>query len=258
MSTASRGSHGDHSTGSHHSDPNNDLDPDFDDLEVNNNQEQSPGGQLQGRGDKTEAWWSVGEYLEGRGLALTHQSAKFTLTGNRVFGQQQPEEVWDLTDSIAELYEKSQQQDGGSASLQRNKGAGHSKGTGSEAALLEKDVNVEEWLNDDSSHGFIRVYPASLGAVHINSSQLVPCSLSTSAHRICLMLGISINALHVQMNGDVIRRLDPYEHPLALQNELLSGLGYTDLGRIQHEGATADLAYLIRFYAGGSRTHCCW
>ena len=86
--------------------------------------------------------------------------------------------------------------------------------------------------------------------VGYSKSQMVPCTLSTSAHKICLMLGISLNALHVQLNGDIIRRLDPYEHPLVLQNEYLAGLGYNDIVRIQEEGTKEDLGYLIRFYAG--------
>ena len=66
------------------------------------------------------------------------------------------------------------------------------------------------------------------------------------------MLGISLNSLHVQYNGDIIQRLDTYEHPLMMQNEYLVGIGYCDLDRIQEEGTNEDLGYLIRFYYGKS------
>ena len=51
----------------------------------------SQGGGRGGR-DRTEAWWSVGEYLDtGTSVGLTHQNAKLTLTGNRVFANQKEE-----------------------------------------------------------------------------------------------------------------------------------------------------------------------
>lgn len=46
------------------------------------------------------------------------------------------------------------------------------------------------------------------------------------------------------------RRLDPYEHPLVLQNEYLSKIGFHDVYRIQKEGLSVELGYLIRFYSG--------
>ena len=186
--------------------------------------------------ERTQAWWSVGEYLEnGHGAPLTHQSAKFTLTGNRVFANYK-EELWDLSDSLMELYEANQTANL-NATLQIAKKGKH----------LNKHVDVREWLMKDTTHGFIRVYAPE---TDFSKSQLIPCTLSTSAHKICLMLGISLNALHVQLNGDIIRRLDPYEHPLVLQNEYLAGLGYNDISRIQNDGVGEDLGYLIRFYAG--------
>lgn len=97
------------------------------------------------------------------------------------------------------------------------------------------------------THGYIQVHAPD---TNFSRSQLIPLTLSTSAHKVCLMLGISLNALHIQLHGDIIRRLDPYEHPLVLQNEYLAGLGYSDISRIQHEGLMDDLCYLIKFYAG--------
>ena len=165
---------------------------------------------------------------------MTHQSAKLTLTGNRVFGSDNQEEVWDLTDSLAELYEASY-----ANTLHHKK-----------QKSLEK-IDIKEWLEKDSSHGFIRVYPPDMSC--FTNSQLVPCTLSTTAHKICLILGLAVNALHIQLNGDKVRRLDPYEHPLVLQNEYLAALGFSDVSRIQQEGAKENLAYLVKFYSG---TYC--
>ena len=192
--------------------------------------------------ERTQAWWSVGEYLEnGRTKPLTHQSAKLTLTGNRVFGNNYSEDLWDLSDSLLELYEANQNANL-TATLQLTK----------KSKILDRDVNVQEWLSKDTTHGFLRVFAPD---AEYSKSQLVPCTLSTSAHKVCLLLGISLNALHVQLNGDVIRRLDPYEHPLVLQNEYLAGLGYNDIIRIQEEGPNVDLGYLIRFYAGAFKLY---
>ena len=65
-------------------------------------------------------------------------------------------------------------------------------------------MDIDDWLSKDSTHGFIRVYAAVTGS-H-SHSQLVTCTLSTSTHKICLVLGVSLNALHMQLNGDIIRR----------------------------------------------------
>ena len=190
--------------------------------------------------DSAEAWWSVGEYLEGR--QVTHQSAKFTLTGNRVFGNlETKEEVWDLSDSLAELYEATiAEQEAQSPSLpsKRHKG-------------VDSHEDIAEWLLKDTSNGFIRVYPPDMNC--FRNSQLIPCTLSTTAHKICLMMGIAVNALHIQLNGDKVRRLDPYEHPLVVQNEYLTGMGFGDVTRIQEAGTKEDLAYLVKFYSGKSR-----
>ena len=203
-----------------------------------------PGGPHRNYRDRTQAWWSVGEYLEnGHAKPLTHQSARFSLTGNRVFSNQR-DELWDLSDSLMELYEQNQNENM-TNTLQMAK-----------KCRLDRDVDVREWLAKDTTHGFIRVCPPDENYGH---SQLVPCSLSTTAHKICHILGISVNALHIQLNGDIIRRLDPYEHPLVLQNEYLSGLGYSDIQRMQEEGMHEEIRYIICFYAGKGcyRGHIC-
>jgi hypothetical protein len=109
-----------------------------------------------------------------------------------------------------------------------------------------KHVDVQKWITDDTSHGFIRVSSSEVS----DNSRLFPCTLSTTAQKLCLQLGIPPNALHVQLNGDVIRRMEPFDCPLAVQNEYLASVGYSDHRRIQEEGAKEELQYLVKFYSG--------
>ena len=202
--------------------------------------------------DQSDAWWSIGEFSD-RGRQMTHQSAKLTLTGNRVFGQGQSEDVWDLSDSLAELYDVAALQ------LQAASGAAdHVSGKKQKHAPVaaasmtsqasQQPINTREWLEQNPGNGFIRVYPPDMSC--FGNSQLVPCTLSTTAHKACLALGLAVNALHIQLNGDKVRRLDPYEHPLVIQNEYLTTLGFGDERRIQEEGAKEELAYQVKFYSG--------
>ena len=57
-------------------------------------------------------------------------------------------------------------------------------------------------------------------------------------------------SLHVQLSGGVVRRMDPHELPLAIQNDWLAALGYSDMERIQGEGGREDLSPLVKFYSG--------
>ena len=184
--------------------------------------------------DRADAWWSIGEFTD-RGRLMTHQSAKLTLTGNRVFGHKHAEEVWDLSDSLAELYEASAPPP-----------PAHAAAAAAPRGLQQTDVT--DWLSRDVAHGFIRVYPPDMSC--FVNSQLMPLTLSTTAHKVCLLLGLAVNALHVQLSGDKVRRLDPDERPLAIQHHYLATLGYTDVTRIQEEGAKEELAYLVKFYSG--------
>ena len=288
MSTGSKGSGGQLSSGGNSvTEATNGNHSDADDLDNDRSEDGNTtmtsggGGGDHGAGasggggsqDTSDAWWSVGEFLDSR--QVTHHSTKLTLTGNRVFTNNQKEDMWDLTDSLAELYEVSQKFEsvnnttGGTAStVQLNSRRVPASSAASSVAnfrqnnnnntmteLHQKEVDIQDWLSKDPTHGFIRVYPSSNASSQVyGKSQLVPCTLSTSAHKICLVLGISINALHVQMNGDIIRRLDPYEHPLVLQNEYLTNVGISDMRRIQSEGTLPDLAYLIKFFSGEDHT----
>ena len=173
-----------------------------------------------------EAWWSVGEFLH---QGITHQSVGLSLQGK---GE---EDTWDLSDSIADLYmevserEKQERRD--------TKGGGEPK-----EGRTEVD---KKWLEKDTNNGFVRVFQPDS-----EQSKVFPCTLSTSAHKLCLQCGRPPNSMHIQLNGDIIRRLEPFDCPLAIQNEYLQNIGYKDIKKIQQMGLCADLSWLVKFYAG--------
>lgn len=178
----------------------------------------------------SDAWWSVGEYMQP---GITHQSVVLSLRGTGRSYMPEEDEPWDLSDSLADMYEKIMNEM--HPQLPRHK------------TSREKASDIRNWLAKDMTNGFIRVYVPD---TNFNKSYLLPLSLNTPAHRVCLVLGIPPNSLHVQLNGDIIRRLDPYENPLVIQNEYLATIGYNDVTRIQEEGAKPELGFLIRFYTG--------
>lgn len=220
--------------------------------------------------ERTQAWWTMDEHLPGPVYG----------TGNRVFNHpadndvnilllnftvcyscydelnKTVQDVWDLSDSLAELYDTYQRKEG-------NASKGAKSGSRKKAPAPPAPNDVMEWIHENPAHGWIRIYSSgeqtSSKEFNVNNpqclrlqtgSQLVPVTLSTTAHKVALMIGMSVNALHVQFNGDVIRRLDPYEHPLVLQNTYLTSVGFGDVTRIQEEGAETSLQYLVKFYAG--------
>lgn len=188
---------------------------------------------------------------------LTHQSVGLTLnndTNNHV------EDTWDLSDSLADLFKEVNRRDqngpsqpggggrgGGGGSRVGSRGGGKPNVNGANDSW--KNVDVPRWIADDTSHGFIRVSSSESD----DNSRLFPCTLSTTAQKICMQLGIPHNALHVQLNGDIIRRMEPFDCPLAVQNEYLASIGYGDIRRIQEEGAKEELRYLVKFYSGESQ-----
>lgn len=191
-------------------------------------------GHLYGkRFNGSKAWWSVGE-LQHQGI--THQSVGLSL------GE---EETWDLSDSLADLYQAVTRKEQKAAT--RVKGHNRS-GSGGGNGRVDSDnkLDIKRWLDDDTSNGFIRVFQSDTDP----NARLFPCTLSTPAQKICLQLGIPGNALHVQLSGDVIRRMEPFDCPLAIQNEYLAGIGYSDIRYIQEAGPKEDLSFLVRFYAG--------
>lgn len=116
-----------------------------------------------------------------------------------------------------------------------------------DASIAEEREAVGNWLSVDSNRGVIRIYEARANTAH---STLVLCSLTTTAQQVCLKVGLPPNALHYQLNGDVIRRMDPFDCPLTLQNDYLRCIGFDKVKRIQEEGISLELADFIRFYAG--------
>jgi len=205
---------------------------------------------------RAEAWWSYGS----RGgppsaLVPTHPNARYSLTGPAAFGVgggsigrrsasgNDDEVVWDLSESLAELYEKDQRR---AAATTARPSADAGDGTTSK-------VDVASWLVADPGNGFVRVFAP--GGVGIRTSRLVPCTLTTTAHKVCLQLGVPGTSLHIQLAGDAVRRLEPHDRPLAIQNDYLTTLGYTNVAAMQAEGISEDLVYLVKFYSGTYHTH---
>jgi len=202
---------------------------------------------------RTEAWWSYGS----RGgppsaLVPTHPSARYSLTGPGAFdggsdrqrsssGVEEPV-VWDLSESLAELYERDQRR--ATAAMASRP----STDSGDDGTPPCHKIDVASWLVADPENGFVRVFAP--GGVGVRSSRLVPCTLATTAHKICLQLGVPGTSLHLQLAGDAVRRLEPHDRPLSIQNSYLATVGYTNLAAVQAEGISEDLVYLIKFYSG--------
>jgi len=199
---------------------------------------------------RAEAWWSYGS-RGGPPSALipTHPNTRYSLTGPGAFGSigrrsisgDDDEVVWDLSESLAELYEKDQ----------RRTAAMTARPSVDSADSTTSKVDVASWLVADPGNGFVRVFAP--GGVGVRASRLVPCTLTTTAHKVCLQLGVPGTSLHVQMAGDAVRRLEPNDRPLAMQNDYLTTLGYTNVAAVQAEGISEDLVYLIKFYSGTYR-----
>jgi len=144
-------------------------------------------------------------------------------------------DVWDLSDSLVELYETERRLEVLRSSL-----------SGSTATSVPRVSSTQSWLNADRANGFIRIFPPdSLGP-----SQLVPCSLSVTTHRLCLQLGISNSALHIQFSNGIVQRLEPQSYPLGVQNDFLANLGHSDIASIQEQGYSEDLQHLVKFFSG--------
>ncbi|KAM8946115.1 PH domain leucine-rich repeat-containing protein phosphatase 2 [Pelodytes ibericus] len=103
-----------------------------------------------------------------------------------------------------------------------------------------------EWLREDPSRGCVYVYGGDQGAP-IPDLHVVLCTVDTPASEICASEGR--DGLYVQLNGDLVRKLDPQERPLHMIYTYLSDLGFQDAVRIQDEAAHSDLSCMIRFYS---------
>ncbi|XP_069113658.1 PH domain leucine-rich repeat-containing protein phosphatase 2-like isoform X2 [Argopecten irradians] len=176
-----------------------------------------------------EAWWSVGGFLD---QGLTHQSVGLSLHKHG------DEDTWDLSDSLADLYHEVNKRD--KEALDQSNEEEEEPDNNNKVYSIDK-----QWIDQDTSNGFIRVFDSNS-----ESSRLFPSTLSTTAQKICFQCGRPPNSLHIQFNGDIIRRLEPFDSPLALQNEYLQKIGYRDIHKIQEMGSNDCLPWLVKFYAG--------
>ncbi|CAN2389443.1 PH domain and leucine rich repeat protein phosphatase [Pristimantis euphronides] len=122
------------------------------------------------------------------------------------------------------------------------------KRSGSKNCLSQKcclGSREREWLREEPSRGCVYVYgtdqTSSICDLHV-----VLCTVDTTASEILLSEGTE--SLYVQLNGDLVRRLEPQERPLHMIYKYLSDLGFRDTTRIQEEAAHSDLSCMIRFY----------
>ncbi|XP_063801559.1 PH domain leucine-rich repeat-containing protein phosphatase 2 isoform X2 [Pseudophryne corroboree] len=102
-----------------------------------------------------------------------------------------------------------------------------------------------EWLREDPSRGCICIYGVDRGS-SIPDLHVVLCTVHTEASEICASQ--ETDGLYIQLNGDLVRRLEPQERPLHIIYQYLSDLGFQDTTRIQEEAAHSDLGCMIRFY----------
>jgi len=189
-------------------------------------------GGKQTRYGGTDAWWSAGETFNTEILSPHEETPTFDKVND--------DDTWDLSDSIVDLYKESNKYDGVLNQSPTSRSANGS-------------VDVQEWISQDTSNGFVHVFKSDTDP----SPKQFPCTLTTTAQRLCIQCGMPPNSLHVQFNGDIIRRLEPFDSPLAIQNEYLQSIGYGDQRKIQEVGAMRDLAYLVKFYAGLFLLFCC-
>jgi len=123
---------------------------------------------------------------------ITHQSVGLTLAAK----QKHDEEMWDLSDSLADLYQevnKREQEAVSRISMTTEQ-------TEQQSENNNKLCMDRQWIDQDTSNGFIRVFYSDS-----ESSRVYPCTLSTTAQKICYKCGRPPNSLHIQLNGDIIR-----------------------------------------------------
>ncbi|XP_072278632.1 PH domain leucine-rich repeat-containing protein phosphatase 2 [Pyxicephalus adspersus] len=103
-----------------------------------------------------------------------------------------------------------------------------------------------EWLREDPNRGCVFVCGSDHGS-SIPDLHVVLCTVDTMASEICSCEGME--NLYIQLNGDLVRRLEPEERPLHIIYKYLSDLGFRDPLRIQEEAAHSDLGCMIRFFS---------
>ncbi|KAM3625790.1 uncharacterized protein V6R79_017634 [Siganus canaliculatus] len=135
------------------------------------------------------------------------------------------------------------------------------KRNGSRGCVTRKNrfgSRERDWLKGDTQRGCVCLYggtvdpqPSASGPQASSTPQtdlqLVLCSTSSTVEELCAQR--DGQGLHVQLHGDLLRRLDPTERPLHMVYDYLTALGYADSMRVQQEAANSDLSCLIRFYS---------
>lgn len=101
----------------------------------------------------------------------------------------------------------------------------------------------KEWLESDPDHGFIRLF-APVGS----RSLIYPVSLRTTVQDVCSILGFE--SLYLQIGGSKISNLTTADHPLKLQNEILSNIGYDTQAECMAVGDATHLTHIYCFYIG--------
>ena len=106
----------------------------------------------------------------------------------------------------------------------------------------DADEDLLEWLSGSIENGVVQVYTP--GSTYCD---LVKCTICTTAETI--MAKCFSKELYVHYGGRM-RKLNPEDRPLYIQNEFLRLVGYDDHKRLQLEGISPELGPLFKFVAG--------
>lgn len=171
-----------------------------------------------------EVWWSMGEFF--------YQGFIYQSVGLFIYGKND-DDIWDLSDSIVDLYmEVSEREE-----QERDKFMGQ---------LRELKIEVDrKWLEKDISNGFVRVFQSDSEVFKVFF-----CILLIFVYKFCLQCGRFLNFMYIQLNGDIIWRLELFDCLLVIQNEYFQNVGYKDIKKIQQMGLCFDFFWFVKFYVG--------
>ena len=187
----------------------------------------------------SDGWWPLNQGMNQFGVTPSHANPHSTMAEKRLFTQKSSD-IWDLRDAVLEVQANEQRLE---SNLRLNQ-------TGisnfQDFPHRFNSTEISTWLSQSTNNGFIRVFPPDSNK--LSKSRLVACSTDTTSSHICNQLNIT--SLHMQLNGDRIRRLNSHDLPLMLQNDFLVSLGFSNILRMQQEALHEDLQHLIMFHAG--------
>ncbi|KAL5466748.1 hypothetical protein EMCRGX_G030897 [Ephydatia muelleri] len=112
-----------------------------------------------------------------------------------------------------------------------------------DSAQESDEESLSSWMGQDPRRGVIRVYQPDS-----SYSDVVRCTLDTEGDEVmgrCL-----VAELYIHYGTGLVRQVHVWDKPLAMQNEFLKSLGFSNMRRIQKEGMRKDLAPLFKFVAG--------